>query len=85
MRPGTAYIRFVAATDVYEAGKQLVTLNQPFDAEGYNNFFNPPVETEPETTEPETPPTTGDSTVIFAAIAVISLCGVAVISKRKEN
>ena len=86
MRPGTAYIRFVAATDVYEAGKQLVTLNQPFDVEGYNNFFNPPVETEPapETTEPVTPPTTGDSTVIFAVIAVISILGVAVVAKRRE-
>ena len=84
------YVRVVVSTPVYDAGKQLVTLNQPFDAEGYNNYFNPPAETEPETTAPETtepvaPPTTGDSTIIFAAIAVISLCGVAVLSKRKEN
>ena len=91
MRPGTAYIRFVAPTDVYDAGKQLVTLNQAFDAEGYNNFFNPPVETEPETTAaPETtePPAssdTGDTTLVFAAIAMISLVGVAVIAKRREN
>ena len=91
MRPGTAYIRFVAPTDVYDAGKQLVTLNQPFTPEGYNNYFNPPVETEPETTAaPETtePPAaseTGDTAIIFAAIATISLVGVAVIAKREEN
>jgi hypothetical protein len=85
MRPGTAYIRFVAATDVYEAGKQLVTLNQPFDVEGYNNFFNPPVETEPETTEPVTPPTTGDSSLVFVIIAAVSVLGVAVVAKRREN
>ena len=87
MRPGTAFIRFVAPTDVYEAGKQLVTLNQPFDAEGYNNFFNPPETTEPapETTKPAEPVPTGDSALIFAAIAIISLAGVAVVAKRREN
>ncbi len=87
MRPGTAYVRVIAATKVYDAETLLVTINQPFDAEGYNNFLNPPAETEPapETTEPATPPTTGDSTLVFAAIAVISLVGVAVVSKRKEN
>lgn len=44
-----------------------------------------PEVTVPETTEPATPPTTGDASVIFVVIAIISLCGVAVISKRKEN
>ena len=39
----------------------------------------------PETTEPVTPPATGDSFVIFAVIAVISVLGVAVIAKRREN
>ena len=91
MRPGTAYIRFVAPTDVYEAGKQLVTLNQPFTPEGYNNYFNPPVETEPETTAaPETTapsegPETGDTAFVYLAIAAISIVGVAVVSKRREN
>jgi hypothetical protein len=50
-------------------------------------FANPvkePEVTEPETTEPVTPPTTGDSTVIFAVIAVISILGVAVVAKRRE-
>lgn len=80
------YVRVVAATAVYDEGKQLATINQPFDAEGYNNFFNPPAETEPapETTQPEVPKT-GDSSLVFAAIAIISLCGVAVIAKRREN
>lgn len=44
-----------------------------------------PEVTEPEVTEPVTPPTTGDASVIFVVIAVISLAGVAIISKRREN
>ena len=39
----------------------------------------------PETTEPATPPTTGDSALVFAAIAFIAIAGVAVVAKRKEN
>ena len=76
------YVRVVISTAVYDEGKQLATINQPFDAEGYNNYFNPPA---PETTEPETPPTTGDSTLVFAVIAVISVFGVAIVAKRREN
>ncbi|MBQ2242071.1 MAG: hypothetical protein II319_08025 [Clostridia bacterium] len=79
------YVRVVISTPVYDAGKQLVTLNQPFDAEGYNNYFNPPAETEPETTKPAEPVPTGDSSLVFAAIAIISLVGVATIAKRREN
>ena len=46
-----------------------------------------PEVTEPETTEPVIPenPTTGDSAVILAVIAVISILGVAVVAKRHEN
>lgn len=77
-----AYVRVVAATSVYDAGQQLATINQPFTAEGYNNFFNPPETTEPA---PVDPVPTGDSSLIFAAIAIISLCGVAVVAKRREN
>ena len=43
------------------------------------------VEPAPETTEPETPPTTGDSFLLLAAMAVISVLGVAIVSRRKEN
>ena len=82
MRPGTAYVRFVAPTDVYNNGQQLVTINQPFTAEGYNNFFNPPETTEPA---PADPVPTGDSALVFAAIAIISLVGVAVVAKRRED
>ncbi len=87
LRPGTAYVRIVADAKAYNEGKVLATFNQPFTVEGYNNYLNPPATTEPapETTEPVAPPTTGDSTLIFAAIAIISLVGVAVIAKRKEN
>lgn len=44
-----------------------------------------PEVTEPETTEPVTPPSTGDSAIFFAVIAVISVLGVAVVAKKKEN
>ena len=45
------------------------------------------VETEPapETTEPKESGATGDSFVVFAAIAAISVLGVAVVAKRREN
>lgn len=39
----------------------------------------------PETTAPSEGPSTGDSFVIFAIIAVISVLGVAVVAKRREN
>ena len=40
----------------------------------------------PEVVEPEIPdaPTTGDSVVVFAVIAVISVLGVAVVAKKRE-
>lgn len=44
-----------------------------------------PETTVPETTEPESSSDTGDSFVIFAAIAVVSILGVAIIAKRREN
>lgn len=40
IRPGTAYVRVVAATGVYDDGIQLVTLNQPFLGEDYRKMFN---------------------------------------------
>ncbi len=39
----------------------------------------------PETTEPGSSTETGDSALIFAVIAIISLVGVAVVAKRREN
>ena len=38
-----------------------------------------------ETTKPAEPVPTGDSSLVFAAIAIISLVGVATIAKRREN
>ncbi len=86
LRPGTAYVRIVADAKAYNEGKVLVTINQPFDVDGYNNYLNPPAETEPapETTQPAPVPT-GDSSLVFAAIAIISLVGVATVAKRREN
>ena len=40
MRPGTGYVRVVAATGVYDDGIELATLNQPFTAEDYMKKFN---------------------------------------------
>ena len=39
----------------------------------------------PETTEPGSSSETGDSFVIFAAIAAVAVLGVAVVAKRREN
>lgn len=85
MRPGTAFVRVVAATAVYNEGLQLATVNQPFTAEGYNNYFNPPEVTEPEVTDPVPPAETGDSVAIFAVVAIISVFGIAIVAKRREN
>lgn len=84
-RPGSAYVRVVADAKAYNEGKVLVTFNQPFSVEGYNNYLNPPAETEPETTKPAEPVPTGDSSLVFAAIAIISLIGVTTVAKRREN
>jgi len=40
IRPGTGYVRVVAATGVYDDGIELVTLNQPFLGEDYRKMFN---------------------------------------------
>ena len=44
-----------------------------------------PETTLPETTEPEAPAETGDASMIFVVIAVISLAGVAIVAKKREN
>jgi len=44
-----------------------------------------PTEPAPETTEPGSSTPTGDSALIFAVIAVISVLGVAVVAKKREN
>ena len=40
MRPGTGYVRVVAATGVYDDGIELATINQPFTAADYMKKFN---------------------------------------------
>ncbi len=50
--------------------------------------YVPPVETTepaPETTEPPVSGDTGDSFVVFAIIAAVSVIGVAVVAKKREN
>ncbi len=51
-----------------------------------NNFSDKTGTAYPETAEPPVDnPVTGDSAMIFAAIAVISMFGMAVVAKRREN
>ena len=52
-RPGTAGVRIVAPAATYEAGKVLVTVNQPITLDAYNAFLSTIPETEPI---PETTP-----------------------------
>ena len=52
MRPGTAYVRIVAATGVYDDGIELATINQPFDAETYMKMFNVTLPGTVESTSP---------------------------------
>ena len=49
-------------------------------------FANPEKAPEaPETTEPGTSTPTGDSAIVFAAIAAVAVLGVAVVAKKREN
>ena len=52
MRPGTAYVRIVAATGVYDDGIELATINQPFDAATYMKMFNVTLPGTVESTSP---------------------------------
>ena len=52
MRPGTGYVRVVAATGVYDDGIELATINQPFDAETYMKMFNVTLPGTVESTSP---------------------------------
>ncbi len=51
----------------------------------YGNPVKEPETTKPEETKPADPVPTGDSALIFAVVAVISILGVAVVAKRREN
>lgn len=47
MRPGTAYVRIIAATGVWNDEITLATLNQPFNGDDYRAFFNITVSDKP--------------------------------------
>ena len=53
MRPGTAYVRVVAASGVYNDGIELVTINQPFSGEQYRKLFNITISDKPQ--NPDSP------------------------------
>ncbi len=50
-----------------------------------NPVKEPETTTPPETTEPPVSGDTGDSALVFAAIALISVFGVALVAKKREN
>ena len=54
-------------------------------AEPQPEVTEPEATTEPEVTDPVDPVPTGDSAIVFAVIAIVSVLGVAVIAKRREN
>ncbi len=47
--------------------------------------FGNPVKEVPEDTKPADPVPTGDSALIFAVVAIISVLGIAIVAKRREN
>ena len=47
--------------------------------------FGNPAKEVPEDTKPADPVPTGDSALIFAVVAIISILGVATVAKRREN
>ena len=51
----------------------------------YGNPVKEPETTEPEETEPAEPVPNGDSALIFAVVALISVLGIAIVAKRREN
>ena len=77
---GTFAPTVIAAED----GSNAIVKN---DDGTYGNPVKEPETTEPapETTEPGSSTETGDSFVIFAAIAAISVLGVALVAKKREN
>ena len=51
----------------------------------YGNPVKEPEVPEPEVTEPAEPVPTGDSALIFAVVALISVLGIATVAKKREN
>ena len=65
-----------------EEKKAFVLQSNAFKADG--SFANPAKEV-PEDTKPAEPVPTGDSALIFAVVALISVLGIATVAKRREN
>lgn len=76
-----------AATTATINGIVITFVNEPVAPPAPETTEPAPETTEPapETTEPAASGDTGDSFVIFAAIAVLSVLGVAIVAKRREN
>ena len=74
---GTEFVPTLLAAD---DGSNAVVKNND------GTFANPEKAPEaPETTEPGTSTPTGDSAIVFAAIAAVAVLGVAVVAKKREN
>lgn len=65
--------------------KVLVTEPEVVEPEVTEPEVTEPEVTEPEVTEPDSSTDTGDSAIIFAVVAAVSILGVAFIAKRREN
>ena len=76
-----------------EIGTDKAPVSAPFAAgDGSNTIlknadgtFGNPVKEVPEDTKPADPVPTGDSALIFAVVAIISVLGIATVAKRREN
>ncbi len=78
MTAGTFAPTLIAAED----GSNAIVKN----ADGtYGNPVKEPETAKPEDTKPADPVPTGDSAIIFAVVALISVLGVATLAKRREN
>ncbi len=86
---GTISTATVASPSV-AYGAASVTIAGFSDKTGtsYPETTEPPVVTDPpaaDTTNPGASEPTGDSSIIFAVVALISILGIAVVAKRREN
>ncbi len=83
--PATDCTADADAAVVAAAVKAIEDIVNAADSATVNGVTFKFAEEAPEITEPETPAETGDASIIFAVIAVISLAGVAIVAKKREN
>ena len=90
VRGGTKYARYTFATALNNAGIQLMTVNQPFDASTLTRWALNIKGADQTTVENligvyYTPPTNDAGLVLVALLGTISLAGVVVLAKKLKN